>query len=53
MAFLLVTQIIPLLILIALWYFAGRKLDVNLHSLAMISIYIIAPFVNFGAMSKI
>lgn len=53
MIFLLVTQIIPLLILIALGYMAGRKLDVNLHSLAMIAIYILSPFVNFGAMAKI
>jgi predicted permease len=53
MAQTLFVQIIPLLILIGLGYFAGRKLDVNLHSLAAIAIYILAPFVNFGAMANI
>lgn len=49
---LLMTQITPLLILIALGYIAGRYLCVNLHSLAMIAIYILSPFVIFGAMAK-
>lgn len=53
MASSLFIQIIPLLILIGLGFFAGRRLEVNLPSLAAIAIYILAPFVNFGAMARI
>lgn len=49
---LLVSNIIPLYGLIALGFVAGRWLDVNLHSIAIIAIYILAPVVNFGAMAK-
>lgn len=50
---LLISNIIPLYILVALGFIAGRWLDVNLHSMAIIVIYIIAPIVNFGAMTKL
>ncbi len=50
---LLIANIIPLYILVALGFVAGRWLDVNLHSMAIIVIYIIAPVVNFGAMTKL
>lgn len=49
---LLIANIIPLYILIALGFIAGRYLDVNLHSIAIIAIYILAPIVNFGAMAR-
>jgi predicted permease len=49
----LIANILPLYILIALGYIAGRWLDVNLPSMATIAIYIIAPIVNFGAMAKL
>lgn len=46
-------QITPLLILVALGFISGRFLDVNLHSMAIIAIYILAPFVNFGALVQL
>lgn len=49
---LLVANIIPLYILIALGFIAGRWMDVNLPSMATIAIYILAPIVNFGAMAQ-
>ncbi len=49
----LITNIIPLYILIALGFIGGRWLDVNLPSMATVAIYILAPFVNFGAMTKL
>lgn len=49
---LLVSNIIPLYGLIALGFIAGRWLDVNLHSIAIIAIYILGPVVNFGAMAR-
>lgn len=49
---LLIANIIPLYILIALGYIAGRWMDVNLPSMATIAIYILAPIVNFGAMAQ-
>ncbi len=49
----LITNIIPLYILIALGYIGGRWLDLNLHSMAIVAIYILAPFVNFGAMAQL
>ncbi len=52
-AFTLITNIIPLYILIALGFIGGRWLDINLHSMAIVAIYILAPFVNFGAMTKL
>ena len=49
---LLVSNIIPLYALIALGFISGRWLDVNLHSIAIIAIYILAPVVNFGALAR-
>lgn len=49
---LLVANIIPLYVLITLGYISGRWLDVNLHSMAIVAIYILAPIVNFGAMAR-
>ncbi len=49
---LLVANIIPLYILIALGFISGRWMDVNLPSMATIAIYILAPIVNFGAMAQ-
>tara|TARA_R110002126_G_scaffold3263_2_gene18668 strand:- start:112961 stop:113893 length:933 start_codon:yes stop_codon:yes gene_type:complete len=41
----LFVQIIPLLALIGIGYVAGKKLSVNMHSMSMLSIYILVPFV--------
>jgi len=49
----LIINIIPLYILIALGYIAGRKLDVNLTSLARIVIFILSPVVTFGAVAQL
>lgn len=49
---LLISNIIPLYILIALGFIAGKFLDVNLPSMATVAIYILAPIVNFGAMAR-
>ncbi len=49
----LVTSLLPLYILIALGYIAGRYMDVNLHSLATVAIYIISPVVVCGALMKL
>ena len=49
---LLIANIIPLYILIALGFIGGRYLDVNLPSMATVAIYILAPIVNFGAMAQ-
>ncbi|PZO85761.1 MAG: hypothetical protein DI626_07185, partial [Micavibrio aeruginosavorus] len=51
--FLLAANIFPLYILIALGYIAGRWMDVNLHSMAIIAIYFLAPMVNFSAMLRL
>lgn len=53
MALFLISNIFPLYILIALGYVAGRWMDVNLHSMAIIAIYFLAPFVNLGAMMQL
>ena len=50
---LLAANIFPLYILIGLGYIAGRWMDVNLHSMAIIAIYILAPMVNLGAMIQL
>ena len=50
---LLLINLLPLCVLIGLGYIAGRWLDVNLHSMAIIAIYIIAPVVNFGAVARL
>ncbi|HPD82263.1 MAG: hypothetical protein R3D88_08515 [Alphaproteobacteria bacterium] len=49
---LLIANIFPLYILIALGFVAGRWLDVNLPSMATVAIYILAPIVNFGAIAQ-
>jgi predicted permease len=49
----LILNILPLYALIALGYIAGKYLDVHLHSMATIAIYIIAPVVNFGAVARL
>lgn len=49
---LIIANIIPLYILVALGFVSGRYLDVNLHSMAIVAIYILAPIVNFGAMAR-
>lgn len=53
LSLLLIANIIPLYILIAMGYIGARYLDVNLHSMAMIAIYFISPVVVFGAITKI
>lgn len=50
---LLIVNLIPLYIIIALGFVAGRKLDVELPSIAAVVIYVIAPVVNFGAMVQL
>lgn len=50
---LLLANIFPLYVLIGLGYIAGRWMDVNLHSMAIIAIYILAPLVNLGAMVQL
>ncbi len=50
---LLLGNLVPLYILIGLGYIAGRWLEVNLHSLATLAIFIISPVVAFGAILKI
>jgi hypothetical protein len=49
----LIANIIPLYILIALGFVSGKWLEVNLPSMATVAIYILAPFVNFGAMTQL
>ena len=48
-----IVQLIPLYILIALGYVAGRWLQVRVESIAKILIYIIAPAVFLGAMIRV
>jgi malate permease and related proteins len=49
----LVINIIPLYCLIGLGFFAGRRLDVHIHSIAHMLIFIVAPIVTFGAMARL
>lgn len=53
MTVLLLQNLLPLYILIGLGYVCGRWLEVNLHSLATVAIYILSPVVVFGAIMKI
>ncbi|MEM6780611.1 MAG: AEC family transporter [Pseudomonadota bacterium] len=53
LALLIIANIIPLYILIALGYIAARKMDVNLNSIARLLIFFFAPFVTFGAILNI
>lgn len=48
----LLPNLIPLYGLIALGYISGRWLDVNLHSVARLNLYIFLPIVTMGAMVK-
>lgn len=48
----LIPQLIPLYILIAMGFVSARHMDVNLHSMAIISIYFLAPVVIFGAIAR-
>lgn len=50
---LLISNLFPLYILIGLGYIAGRFMDVNVASVAKILIFILMPFVAFGAVAKI
>lgn len=49
---LLIANIIPLYIIILLGFIVGRYMDVNLPSMAIVAIYVLAPVVNFGAMAQ-
>lgn len=48
----LLPNLIPLYGLIVLGYISGRWLDVNLHSVARLNLYIFLPIVTMGAMVK-
>lgn len=50
---LLVANIIPLYVLIALGFIAGRWMDVNLTSIAKLLIFFLSPVVTFGAILNI
>lgn len=49
----LIANLIPLYILITFGFIAGRKMDVHLHSMAIVSMYFISPVVNFGAIWRL
>lgn len=53
MTVLLLSQLLPLLGLIVLGYGAGRWLQVEARSLAMIAIYFFSPLVNFGGVAQL
>ena len=48
----LIPNLIPLYGLILLGYISGRWLDVNLHSVARLNLFIFLPIVTMGAMVK-
>ncbi len=48
----LFVTLLPLYVLIGLGYFAGRKLEVNLLSIARINMFIVWPFVAFIALAR-
>lgn len=50
---LLLTNCVPLLLLIALGYFAGKKFAVDTKTLADVVIFIISPVVMFGAVARL
>lgn len=50
--FTLFENLLPLYVLTAIGYVAGRYLEVNLHSMAIVAIYILSPYVNFFAVSQ-
>lgn len=49
----LLPNLIPLYALIAFGFAGGRWLDINLHSMAVVAIYFIAPIVIFGAVAQV
>jgi hypothetical protein len=49
---LLIQNILPLYILIALGYIGARTLAINLKSIARIIMFMLLPFVTFGAIAK-
>lgn len=49
---LLIANIIPLYIIILLGFIVGKYMEVNLTSMAVVAIYVLAPVVNFGAMAQ-
>ena len=53
MVSLLLSHLFPLLGLIALGFLAGRWLEVQPHSLAMVAIYFLSPVVNFGGVAQL
>ena len=53
MTHVLLSNLLPLLALIGLGYAAGRWLDVEPRSLAMMAIYILSPVVNFGGVAQL
>ena len=50
---LLITNLFPLYIIIALGYIGGRYMQLNLESIARILIFMLQPIVAFGAVSRI
>lgn len=51
--FLLLTNSVPLLLLIMLGYFAGRRFSIDTKTIADIVIFIITPVVMFGAIARL
>ncbi len=49
----IIENLIPLYILIILGFYAGKKLDVNLHSVARINLFILLPIVTLGATARL
>lgn len=49
----LIPTLIPLYILIAMGFIGGRYMDINLQSMATITIYFISPVVVFGAVGQL
>ena len=49
----IMADLVPLYLLIGAGYIAGRYLDVNLHSISRICLYILLPPVFLGAMTRI
>lgn len=50
---LLLTNCIPLILLIAAGYFAGKKFSVDTKTMADIAIFILSPVVIFGAVARL
>lgn len=53
MTLILLSHLVPLLLLIGLGYVAGRWLEVESRSLAMVAIYFLSPLVNFGGVAQL